>query len=173
MWVFGYGSLMCDGWETEFRCPLREIAELPGYQRVFNKASTWNWGTKEGPGPTLNLEAVPEAKCVGVAFEFDDSEYDAVREYLRSREGSGFELREDIEVKLEDGRSERALVPICTNEALLIRKSLSERARLARAAKGKKGACVAYVEDIVEALSTIRVKDPIVTEFWAAISASP
>lgn len=172
MWVFGYGSLMCDGWETEYRCLRREIAELPGYQRVFNKASTKNWGTKESPGPTLNLEAVPKAKCAGVAFKFDDSEHDALRDYLRLREGSGFELRENIEVKFGDGRSEKALVPICTNEALLIRKSLSERVRLARAAKGEKGACVAYVENIVDALSSIGTKDPIVTEFWAAISAS-
>jgi cation transport regulator ChaC len=38
MWVFGYGSLMWDHWETQFGCLRSLVADLPGYQRVFNKA---------------------------------------------------------------------------------------------------------------------------------------
>jgi cation transport protein ChaC len=39
MWIFGYGSLMFDGWESERRCVERTWAELAGYRRVFNKRS--------------------------------------------------------------------------------------------------------------------------------------
>jgi hypothetical protein len=37
---------MWDGWETAHSCTRRLLAELRGYQRIFNKASTTNWGTK-------------------------------------------------------------------------------------------------------------------------------
>lgn len=40
MWVFGYGSLMWDGWEQEFGCLRRCVAVLKGYRRTFNKASS-------------------------------------------------------------------------------------------------------------------------------------
>ena len=37
MWIFGYGSLMWDGWESEFVCQERAMATLSGYRRAFNK----------------------------------------------------------------------------------------------------------------------------------------
>ena len=39
MWIFGYGSLMFDGWEAACGCVDRKCAELPGYRRAFNKKS--------------------------------------------------------------------------------------------------------------------------------------
>jgi cation transport protein ChaC len=41
-WIFGYGSLMWDGWEEKFGCEERQVAELPGHVRTFNKASVKN-----------------------------------------------------------------------------------------------------------------------------------
>jgi len=58
VWVFGYGSLITDGWEVRHNCLGRHIADLAGYCRVFNKASVRNWGTKTAPGLTLNLSDV-------------------------------------------------------------------------------------------------------------------
>ena len=90
MWVFGYGSLMWDHWETQFGCLRSLVAVLPGYQRVFNKASVRNWGTPAVPGPTLNIMPSDQA-CRGIAFEFPDRAAGAIDAYLRRREGpSGF-----------------------------------------------------------------------------------
>jgi glutathione-specific gamma-glutamylcyclotransferase len=173
MWIFGYGSLIWDkSWPTKNGCRRQEIAKLRGYQRVFNKASSKNWGTKICPCPTLNVEEVPGGTCVGVAFEFDDSKRNEVLAYLCSREGPGFELREGVEIWF-NGTPERAVVPICIDKALLIPDRLENRAATASAARGKEGTCVAYVENIVNALAAIQVNDPVVTDFWAAVCAKP
>jgi hypothetical protein len=42
MWIFGYGSLMFDGWESGYGCVRREWASLSGYRRVFGKKSVKN-----------------------------------------------------------------------------------------------------------------------------------
>ena len=55
MWIFGYGSLMFDGWEAFCGCIDRKWADLPGYRRSFNKKSVESRGTREVPGLTLNL----------------------------------------------------------------------------------------------------------------------
>ena len=56
MRVFGYGSLMWDGWEEKFNGKRQDQARLDHYHRAFNKKSTQNWGTSGKPGPTLGLE---------------------------------------------------------------------------------------------------------------------
>lgn len=48
MWVFGYGSLMWDGWEIEFQGVKDNRAELTGFHRDFNKRSTLNWAQEKG-----------------------------------------------------------------------------------------------------------------------------
>ncbi|RVQ67534.1 hypothetical protein EKN06_06125 [Croceicoccus ponticola] len=44
MWVFGYGSLMWDNWQTSYGGANGVLATLKGYERSFNKASKVNWG---------------------------------------------------------------------------------------------------------------------------------
>ena len=59
MWIFGYGSLMWDGWVNGYGCVHTVKATLPGYRRAFDKASVRNWGTQQHCGPTLNITNDP------------------------------------------------------------------------------------------------------------------
>ena len=107
VWVFGYGSLMGDSWETQFQGTCKGKAILKGYHRSFNKKSTRNWGTIDDPCPTLGLEKSNGAECVGLVFKFNYKQKEAIEGYLKRREGNSFQLVE-IEVELEvyrDGKS--------------------------------------------------------------------
>jgi cation transport protein ChaC len=93
MWIFGYGSLMWDGWEKAFSCNRRLTGKLHGYRRTFNKLSVKNWGTKSNPGPTLNLVVAGHGICTGIAFEFPDDQSNNLKSYLAKREGKGFAFK--------------------------------------------------------------------------------
>src|SRR6266568_4933203 len=99
MWVFGYGSLMTDRWEEKNGCTRRVLADLGGYRRVFNKASVRNWGTRNNPGPTLNLEKTEGGSCRGIAFEFPEDRGKEVLAVLVEREGQNFALH-SLEIQL-------------------------------------------------------------------------
>src|SRR5690242_12940972 len=117
MWVFGYGSLMWDGWEQRFPGKRFEGAALAGFHRSFNKASTVNWGTSVLPGPTLGLEEDPDAVVIGVTFEFSAAAAAAVIETLTFREGRSFSL-EPHSVRLPSGhQTVSALVPVNSRRA--------------------------------------------------------
>src|ERR1700674_3075771 len=103
MWVFGYGSLMWDGWERALQGSRVDGAALRNYRRSFNKKSTENWGTRETPGPTLGLEPDVAGSCTGTAFEFPDDQRAPVEGLLTGREGRSFALVE-LPVILPDGR---------------------------------------------------------------------
>jgi cation transport protein ChaC len=92
MWIFGYGSLMWDDWESRYGCLRKCVAVLNGYRRTFNKASTKNRGSKKAPCPTLNLEKDATGACKGMAFSFPDERSRDVRGCLAKREGTNFQL---------------------------------------------------------------------------------
>jgi len=167
MWVFGYGSLIWDGWEKKYCCLRRVVAELPGFRRAFNKASIKNWGTKDRPGPTLNLEADSSASCKGIAFEFPEDKHSEVFAYLKKREG-GFEFSEQ-NVTLEDGNTVHALFPVYSGKNLLRGKSLIELAAMAKQAVGDCGRCVDYITNIFVKLAELGIKDRAVEEFRRAL----
>jgi cation transport protein ChaC len=161
MWIFGYGSLMWDGWERPFGCLRRPIAVLHGYRRTFNKASTENWGTRKAPCPTLNLERFQGGMCKGIAFEFTDSQEASVREYLAAREGKGFPL-EVVTIRLEDDSDIQAWVPLYNGRNLF-------SADAAQKTAGTKGACKSYIKEIAKMLGTLGIDDPAVSELWHAV----
>jgi glutathione-specific gamma-glutamylcyclotransferase len=74
MWIFGYGSLMFDGWEAARGCIDRKWGNLAGYRRSFNKKSVESRGTRATPGLTLNLARAEGVFCRGIAFAFDDND---------------------------------------------------------------------------------------------------
>jgi cation transport protein ChaC len=168
MWIFAYGSLMGDGWEERFGCLRRCVAVLHGYGRTFNKASRSNWGSKEVPCPTLNLEKIEDGLCKGIAFEFADIREVEVREYLAVREGKGFPL-ERMMVRVEDAAEVQAYVPVYRGKNWLPADKVQQRALMVNCAAGKDGSCRDYVKRIAELLTKLGIDDPAVSELWQAV----
>ncbi|MEO8595371.1 MAG: gamma-glutamylcyclotransferase [Candidatus Solibacter sp.] len=172
MWVFGYGSLMWDGWEDALGGSRVDRAALVNYRRSFNKKSTRNWGTAEVPGPTLGLEAVDGMLCIGTAFEFPDDLRPAIETLLKKREGPSFTFPE-LPVRLPDGREIRALTPVNNRSSgtYIGNVPARERATMARAATGEDGACADYVRNIAEKLRALEIADEDVEDFARLVDA--
>jgi cation transport protein ChaC len=159
---------MSDGWEQGFDCLRRSTAELRGYRRTFNKASTENWGSTESPCPTLNLERVEGGVCKGIAFNFPSVREREVHEYLADREGKGFPL-EIVTIQLEDGTEVQAYVPLYHGKKTLSADRVQEKAAMVTRAQGTKGSCRTYVKEIAELLTKLGIDDPVVSELWHAV----
>jgi len=172
MWIFGYGSLMWDEWETRFDGHKIDSAILPNYRRDFNKKSTVNWGTAKSPAPTLGLEYIQGEECIGCAFEFSDEKEESVLAYLAQREGGSFALQK-LNIVLPDKESVQAFVPVNqnTSSTYIGNLSLIHRAKMARCASGTSGKCVDYVTSIRNKLLELDIKDAHVENFWEAIQS--
>jgi cation transport protein ChaC len=169
MWVFGYGSLMGDGWEANRGCVRRTRAELQGYHRAFNKASVRNWGTKARPCPTLNIVKSESATCRGIAFEFPELNAQEVRDYLIEREGKAFALR-TLPILLDNGSVATAVVPIYAGKNVIAARDLQDLEQMIRVARGTDGSGVDYVQRVARELARANIDDPVVTELAARIA---
>ncbi len=163
MWIFGYGSLMTDGWEVNYSCTQRVVAELHGYRRTFSKASVVNWGTRACPCPTLNLESSADALCVGIAFEFPETRRVEVEAYLAKREGKGFVLS-SLEIIAKEAGSVQALVPLYIGKNILPPATTQDLVASIQQACGTSGACSDYVVDVHDQLTGLGIDDPAVTQ---------
>jgi glutathione-specific gamma-glutamylcyclotransferase len=166
MWVFGYGSLMWDGWERTFGGLRVDRAVLVGYRRSFNKKSVENWGTSAAPAPTLGLEPDRNANCIGTAFEFLDDQRTGIEDELRDREGKSFELPE-LPVRLPDGREVHAVTPVNdrSKRTYIGRIPIAQRASMAKSATGTCGTCLDYVRNIHNKLQSLGIADTDVEQF--------
>lgn len=162
MWVFGYGSLMSDGWERDFGCTRRVVAELRGYRCAFNKASVKNWGTQQCPCPTLNLERSDEAVCVGIAFEFSDVQRGYVDAYLSKREGKDFRLVSMQIVVAEVGAVD-AVAPLYMGKNICSFPAARNLVIAVQQACGTSGFCSDYVFDIYHQLKSLGIEDAAVS----------
>jgi glutathione-specific gamma-glutamylcyclotransferase len=167
MWVFGYGSLMWDGWETRRGCLRRAIAELQGYARSFNKLSVRNWGSRTYPGPTLNLIA-SRSSCRGIAFEFPEERRAEILAYLIQREGKNFRLNKKP-IVLEGGTAIIAFVPIYHGPNVIPPTSASEIAAMALRARGLSGSSADYIRSVANRLMELGIEDPAVTDLCVAL----
>jgi len=165
MWVFGYGSLMWDGWENARGCIRRARAELSGYRRVFNKPSIRNWGTEKCPCPTLNLVKADTACCCGLAFEFPDYREQEILKYLTKREGRDFVLHK-LSAQLEEGDKIEPLVFIYEGKNLIPSNGVSDIAELVLLASGTAGSCISYVKGVADELRRLGINDPAVSVLW-------
>jgi cation transport protein ChaC len=168
MWMFGYGSLMWDGWETDRGCLRRVTAALRGYARTFNKLSVRYWGTRPYPGPTLNLVA-SESCCCGTAFEFPEARCADIVAYLVRREGKNFTLNE-LPIVLEGGAAVTASVPLYRGPNVIPPTSASEIAAMALRAKGVSGSCASYIKGVADHLGELGIDDPAVVDLCAALA---
>lgn len=170
MWVFGYGSLIWDAWEKASECDSRLLAELAGFRRAFNKLSVRNWGTREQPCPTLNLVRDESAICSGIAFHFPPHQDTRVMAELRRREGINFELS-PVSVRLSDGRTVTATVPLYTGPNIIDDASLEDVAKLICEAKGRNGRGIDYVTRLAQRLPTEQIEDPCVDALIRALQS--
>lgn len=154
---------MWDGWETSYSCIRKMRAEVSGYRRAFNKASTVNWGTKGDPCPTLNLVADPSGTCSGIAFEFPEDRAEEVHAYLLKREGRHFRLQ-PLHVRTEAGSEIEALVPLYSGPNTLRVDAPAEVVGMLLRAKGKDGSGVDYVRGVAQELAKNRIEDACVAE---------
>jgi glutathione-specific gamma-glutamylcyclotransferase len=167
MWVFGYGSLMWDGWEDDRRCLRRVTAELRGYSRAFNKLSVRNWGTRLHPGPTLNLVASDSA-CLGIAFEFLETSRANIMAYLIRREGKDYRLNGQS-IVLMRGEVVTALVPLYQGPNLIAPTRTPEIAAMALLAKGVSGSCADYIKGVADHLQKLGIRDPAVVDLYSVL----
>lgn len=173
MWIFGYGSLMWDGWEQQFDGEKIDGAGLKGYRRAFNKKSTTNWGTEQRPCPTLGLEKDESAACTGAAFRFPESQEEDVWVYLRDREGPSFDFVE-VKVMLPSGQAVRAHVAINDPSArsYIGDRSPEEIASMMGGAEGDDGRCIDYLENTRAKLRSLSIEDDAVEKLWRAVKES-
>jgi glutathione-specific gamma-glutamylcyclotransferase len=167
MWVFAYGSLMSDGWEEPHECVRRVHATLPGFSRIFDKASIESRGTRNSPAPTLRLIS-SNGSCRGIAFELPEGRRRKILKELLEREGQTFPLREAL-VTLDEGEQVIALVTMYEGGNLIRDKSLSEIAAMAIKARGTRGSGIEYVQDIQHHLHASGIDDSVVTDLWEEI----
>jgi glutathione-specific gamma-glutamylcyclotransferase len=171
MWLFGYGSLMWDGWENAYGCLDRTPADLEGRARIFNKKSLERWGTHALPGLTLNLTrpVTPAAACRGVAFRFDDAARTDIEDYLSARETCA---ATEVALKLPDATEVRALTYIYDGPRLIEDGlSLEARAAMILAASGVAGSSYDYLKGVRAHLAELGVTDPEVEILWAAVAS--
>lgn len=154
-------------WEETYGCVRRILATLHGYRRAFNKSSTRNWGSKEFPCPTLNLEPAENAQCKGIAFEFPESFGGAVREYLAQREGKGFSFVE-LRIRLENGTEVTAFTPIYHGHNL-VRIGEFQKSQMIERAQGSNGSCRSYIKQVADLLESLHIEDAAVSSLWNAV----
>lgn len=168
MWIFGYGSLMWDGWESGFDGDEQSVATITGYRRVLNKASVRNWGSNSAPAPTLNLETSAGASCTGKAFHIPSNREADALAYLRRREGADFNFV-DTAAHLADDRSVSIKVALYAGRNLVSFATQAELVAKIAAAEGTSGRATDYVFNLVDQLEAMNVQDPYLTSIAVAL----
>jgi len=170
MRLFVYGSLMCEDTLENLGGKRSDGAFLRNYKRAFNKQSTVRWGSHANPGPTLGLEKVNGAGCIGALFEFSRKDARKAKTEVERREGPSFSLKRRP-VRLPDGTEVRAYTPInnTTANTYIGNVSLQQKAQMVLAANGHAGSCYDYVCNTARQLKKLRIHDQEVEAFMRAV----
>jgi len=168
LWVFGYGSLI---WRPGFPFAESRPARLHGYHRSLCVFSHVHRGTPERPGLVLGLDR--GGICRGVAFRVTASDAIETVAYLRAREqATSVYVERYMPVRLDDGRSLRALVYVADRGHLQYagRLPAEERFVLVRDGRGGSGANPDYVLQTHEHLRQMGVIDPVLADLAHRLS---
>jgi cation transport protein ChaC len=162
LWVFGYGSLI---WRPGFAFAESVGARLHGYHRALCVFSHVHRGTPERPGLVLGLDR--GGVCRGLAFRVENRDAAETVAYLRAREQvTAVYLERYRSVRLEDGRSVRALFYVADRRHLQYAGRLPQERllELIRNGKGASGENPDYVLRTHEHLRKMGVFDPVLTD---------
>lgn len=156
VWLFGYGSLI---WNPAFHFAERRIGTVRGLHRRFCLWSTLGRGTPERPGLMLALDR--GGSCRGVVYRIAASEAAEELQIVWRREMvSHAYIPRWVTVATADGP-----VPAITftinrrHERYVGRMDDGEAARVIAAASGRIGRCAEYLENTVERLHELKIRD--------------
>jgi cation transport protein ChaC len=170
-WVFAYGSLI---WDPGFPYEEARPARLMGFHRAFCVRSTRYRGTPERPGLVLGLDK--GGSCRGIAYRVAPREGARTMEYLWEREMLNRSYHcMDLRVTLLDGREvvARTFVVDRTQPGYVGKLALGETADRIRHSAGQRGANRTYLENTVEHLDRLGIRDRGLAQLLAAVKASP
>ncbi len=159
LWVFGYGSLM---WSPCFAYREKAPARIHGYHRALCILSTRYRGTHRRPGLVMGL--CRGGSCWGMAFRIAASQVRRTLRRLWNREMPRrvYEPRM-VQAKLQRSRrAVRALAFIAdpSHPAFVRELDLHGRARLVAQGIGQRGRCIDYIQNTLEHMHEVGVRDP-------------
>jgi cation transport protein ChaC len=157
-WVFGYGSLM---WSPCFSYEAKAPGRAHGYHRALCILSTRYRGTLRRPGLVMGL--CLGGSCWGMAFRIDRGQVRRALARLWAREMPRRVYHPRlVAVQLRSGRTVRALAFVAdpTHSAYVDELDLHGRAKLVAQGIGVRGPCVDYIQNTLDHMHDVGVRDP-------------
>jgi cation transport protein ChaC len=157
-WVFGYGSLM---WSPCFSYEAKAPGRAHGYHRALCILSTRYRGTLRRPGLVMGL--CRGGSCWGMAFRIDPGQVRRALARLWAREmPRGVYHPRLVAVQLRSGRTVKALAFVAdpTHSAYVDELDLHGRAKLVAQGIGVRGPCVDYIQNTLDHMHDVGVRDP-------------
>lgn len=168
-WVFAYGSLI---WDPGFPFEEARPARLMGFHRDFCIRSTRYRGTPEKPGLVLGLDK--GGSCHGIAYRVAAGHAERTMAYLWDREMLNRSYHcMDLPVRFSDGREvvARTFVVDRTRPGYEGGLPLAQVAERIRHSSGQRGANRAYLENTVEHLDRLGIRDRRLSALLAEVKA--
>lgn len=157
-WVFGYGSLM---WSPCFSYEAKALGRAHGYHRALCILSTRYRGTLRRPGLVMGL--CSGGSCWGMAYRIGSGKVRRALARLWAREMPRRVYRPRlVPVRLRSGRRVRALAFVAdpTHSAYVDELDLHGRAKLVAQGIGARGPCVDYIQNTLDHMHEVGVRDP-------------
>lgn len=169
LWVFGYGSLMCD---PALRFEDVRRARVPGYARRFiHKDIFGGRGTVDAPGLMVALDKGPG--CEGLAFRIARENVEEETEVLWRRERIGPAYTPVFVEAIAADRRIAALTFVADHEAELIDASLTRAQQIHYSATGTGflGSSLDYLRKIHGQFEALGVEDEEVSALLRDVEA--